>query len=477
MRVEVIMPQLGESIVEGTVVEWHKQVGAAVRKDEELFTLSTDKVDTGVPSPHDGVLVEILAAAGETISVGAIVAVIDTEAQAGASAESSAESSAAAASSSDGAGDAAKDAAPAPQATPEAPPTGSAPAASSADQRVSPVARKLLAEAGVDDPSKVPGSGVGGKIVKRDVEAFLAGGAPGASAGSSAKDEVAADSESVDLAEPLKPRREVPPPPPLTLAAIEQRPPRPSFQIPMAAGPRTTVVVNEGDRVEPLSRVRQMVAASMVESRRSAAHCATVWEADMTAIVAQRNRLLPAWQKVGVHLTYTPFFLAAVSDGLRRFPILNAALDGDQLVYRQAVHLGIASAWNDGLVVPVVRDADRLDLLGLSRAVNELHQRIEAGELTPTDVDQATFTVTNSGIYGSQFGVPTLFAPQVGILSIGGIQKRVVVGDDDSLRVRSMVNMCLAFDHRVVDFKDADLFMRHVTQYLERFDDGSPTPA
>jgi len=481
MRVQVVMPQLGESIVEGTIVEWHKKVGDVVEKDEELFTITTDKVDTDVPAPQAGVLVEILANIDDTVAVGELVAVLDTEASAGASA---------------GAAKAAEPAA-APAAVEAVAPVESAPAAEAADPGVqlSPVARKLLEEAGITHVPAITGSGVGGRILKQDVQDYLeaqaspAEPAPAQRAELQQTTQVAPEPQRTPTASAMT---QVAAPPILTRTASsppasvkpsqptqkpaaprvsEQRPQGPKFNLPIIQpDPRSglaNIQVNPEDRVEPMSPSRVAVSRNLTHARRTAAHCSTVWEVDVTDLVAARARMQADYDKLNVNLTFTPFFLAGVANALLRFPVLNAATDGENIVYRGEINIGIASAWKDGLIVPAIRGANSLSLLGLARAVNDVQRRTEVDELRPTDIDQATFTVTNSGVLGAKYGVPTLFPPQVGILSVGTIEKRVVVGKDDSIRVRSMANICLTFDHRVVDFNDADGFMKHLVEYLE----------
>lgn len=491
MRIQVDMPQLGESIVEGTIVEWHKKVGDEVREDEELFTITTDKVDTEVPAPQAGVLVEILAKADDIVEVGQPVAVIETDVSAAKSAPQE-DAEAAAASADD---------APAPKTESKAaPPQESSPAKDDLpdDVPMSPVARKMLQEAGISDVSNIEGSGVRGRILKQDVEALLKGGA---------KDIAAEDAVSPvrpALAHPVAPRplttptassvQQIDAPPIMTSTGEEEhrnlgrppeprrpsassritqtRPNRPSkFNLPIVGDARSAssqVAVGPKDRVEPMSRSRIAIARNLSRSRRTAVHCSTVWEADVTDMIEARKGLKKDYARSGVHLTYTPFFLAAISSALQAVPVMNAATDGDNVIYRGDINVGIASAWRDGMVVPTIQKANTLSLLGLARVVNDIRRRTEEEELRPTDLGQATFTFTNSGIMGARYGVPTLFPPQVGILSVGTIAKRVVVGEGDSLRVRSMVELCLTFDHRVVDFNDADAFMKHLVDYLER---------
>lgn len=489
MRIQVDMPQLGESIVEGTIVEWHKKVGDQVREDDELFTITTDKVDTEIPAPQAGVLVEILAQVDETVEVGQPVAVIDTAATADASASPSASET--------------KDAAASKKTTPVPSPE---PVSARAYPEVedlkavpmSPVARKMLKEAGINGPPNIEGSGVRGRILKQDVEEYLA----------RRESEVDTKTPEPKLAHPVPPKplssptaasvKQIEAPPILTAAydaapkakrkdaggkrtsgvtpgasrIATQRPHRPSqFNLPIVQSDRggaPQIQIGPDDRVEPMSRSRIAIARNLSRARRSAVHCSTVWEADVTDMIAARDALKSNFQRSGVHLTYTPFFIAAIAKALQEVPVMNAATDGENIIYRGQVNVGIASAWRDGMVVPTITKANTLSLLGLARVVNDVQRRTEGGELRPTDLGQATFTFTNSGIMGARYGVPTLFPSQVGILSVGTIAKRVVVGEGDSLRVRSMVELSLTFDHRVADFNDADAFMRHLVTHLER---------
>lgn len=492
MRVQIDMPQLGESIVEGTIVEWHKKVGDQVREDEELFTITTDKVDTEVPAPQAGVLVEIIAEADETVEVGQAVAVIDTAAQAGASNDSAPEDSASE--------DTAAAAAPAP--TPVRPKRAVEADEDTPRVAMSPVARKMLEEAGVESAPDIDGSGVQGRILKQDVEAYLAQQAEAPDTAPAAKGSASDDKSSLVHPQPrTSPTSasvaQIKAPPIMTAAydavpespphggrppdskkrggtrIMQQRPHRASkFDLPIVqtgrGGRAPQIQVGKADRVEPMSRSRVSIARNLSRARRNAVHCSTVWEADVTDMIEARKELKKNYARSGVHLTYTAFFIAAISKALQEVPVLNAATDGENVVYRGNVNIGVASAWRDGMVVPTIKRANTLSLLGLARVVNDIQRRTEEGELRPTDLGQATFTLTNGGIMGARYGVPTLFPPQVGIVSIGTIAKRVVVGEGDSLRVRSMVELSLTFDHRVVDFNDADGFMKHLVDYLER---------
>ena len=433
MRVQVIMPQMGESIVEGTVVGWKKKVGDKVRRDEDIFTISTDKVDAEIPSPADGILVELLATVGQTVAVGAIVGWLETD-EAAASKAAAAPAAVAAAT---------------PAAAPATAPSASkaaAPAAAAAPQagldelrrtRSTPLVRKMAAEAGISDLSRITGSGVSGRVTKSDLLGFI---------------------EKNGKAAPVAPMggRKA------SMAG--------GFAIPtgyepaFVKTPRVHVYAN--DRVEPMGRMRASIAENMLQSRRATAHAHTVWEADVTPILKARKKLAAEYEAKGVNLTLTAFFVAAVVEALKAFPILNATVDGDSIVYRGSINLGIASAIEEGLIVPVLKDADSLNLLGVARAVNDLAFRSKNRQLKPTDVTDGTFTITNSGIFGSLYGIPILVPGQAGILNIGGIKKRVVADDNDNILVRSMCMMCLSFDHRIIDGASADGFMKRVVESL-----------
>ena len=457
MRVEIVMPQMGESIVEGTIVEWLKNVGDSVEVDEDIFTLSTDKVDAEVPSTHAGVLVEQLAQVGDVIEVGKPVAVIETDA-ASASAGSAAEAPAAPAPA-PAAAEASAPAAPEPAAAP-APAAKPAPAAASAGgaamtdapeplepvaelrrRRSTPLVRKMAAEHGISDLSMVPGTGVSGRVTKKDLLAFIKGGGA-AKASAAAKAHAPTATAPIDV--------------------------QPGYQAALVKVPR--VHVFENDRVEPMTRMRASIAENMLQARRGTAHCHTVWEADMTNAVKRRKALKAEYGARGANLTFTAFFVAAVIDGLRAFPLMNAAIDGSNIVYRSAVNVGVASSVEDGLIVPVLKGADTLNLFGVAKGINDLAHRSKNKLLKPQDVSDGTFTISNAGIWGSLFGVPILVPPQVGILGIGGIKKRVTADENDHIRIRHMVNMCLTFDHRLIDGATADGFMAHITKRLAAAD-------
>ncbi len=436
MAINVVMPQMGESITEGTIVRWFKQEGEQVGKDEPLLEISTDKVDAEVPSPAAGVLARILHGPGATVAVETVIGVIAEE------------------------GEAATEAAPPPAvaAAPEppvaaAPPAvheAAAPAPASATsppgeaekvvrQRSSPLVRRIAREHGVD-LAEVPGTGLQGRVTKEDILAFIAARA-------------AAPSPAAAPAPPPAPRAATAAP------ATSER-----------FGPSRPFASEE--LREPLSVMRQKIAEHMVASRRTSPHVHTVFEADCSRIVALRKRVGDTFEaQHGLKLTYTPFFMAAAVEALKAFPVLNASLDGNEVVYHRHINLGIAVALPHGLIVPVVKRAEELSFLGLQRAVTDLATRARNKQLLPADVQGSTFSITNPGPYGGLFGLPIINQPNVAILSIGGIQRRpVVVTDEDgreAIAIRDMVYLALSFDHRLVDGATADQFMAHLTEVLE----------
>ena len=431
MRVQVIMPQMGESIVEGTVVGWKKKLGEKVRRDEDIFTISTDKVDAEIPSPAEGILVEQLATVGQTVAVGAVVGWLETdEAAASAGAPASA--------------------APAPAAPAAAAPASALAAVPAAKAvavetgvdelrrtRSTPLVRKMAAAAGISDLGRIDGSGVSGRVTKRDLLKFI---------------------EKAGTSAPVAPM-------PSRKASMVGGIAVPAgYEPAFVKSQRVHIYAN--DRVEPMGRMRASIAENMLQSRRATAHAHTVWEADVTPIMKARKRLAADFESKGVNLTLTAFFVSAVVEALKAFPVLNATVDGDNIVYRGSINLGIASAIEEGLIVPVLKDADSLNLLGTARAVNDLAFRSKNRQLKPTDVTDGTFTITNSGIFGSLYGIPILVPGQAGILNIGGIKKRVVADENDNILVRSMCMMCLSFDHRIIDGASADGFMKRVVDAL-----------
>jgi 2-oxoglutarate dehydrogenase E2 component (dihydrolipoamide succinyltransferase) len=431
MSTDVIMPQMGESIAEGTIVKWLKQVGDKVARDEPLFEISTDKVDAEIPAPAAGVLLEIKIGEGQTVAINTVVAVIGDAGAAPVVAPAAAQPSAVPAAS-----------VPAAEQPVAAPPAPRADA--SADElrktRSSPLVRKIAAEHGID-LRNVPGSGISGRVTKEDILAYVAAGAPPPPA-------------------PAPVVTAAPAPAPIPPAAAQVAAPPPPATHAAAFKPGERV------RVEPMSIMRRKIAEHMVASRRTSAHVNTVFEMDCTRMVEVRNQLKHQFEeRDGVKLTYTPMIAKAVVDALKAYPILNASIDGDNVVYKQDINIGIAVALEWGLIVPVVKHADELSLLGLTRAINDLAERARSKRLKPDEVQDGTFTITNPGIYGGMFGTPIINQPQVAILGVGAIEKRPVV-INDAIAIRTMSYFSLSFDHRLIDGAVADQFMAHLKQAL-----------
>jgi 2-oxoglutarate dehydrogenase E2 component (dihydrolipoamide succinyltransferase) len=396
---DVVMPQMGESIVEGTLTKWLKKPGERVERDEPLFEISTDKVDTEIPSPAAGVVSEILVEEGKTVGINTVVARI--------------EDSGAVAPGPEGA--------PPPAASPELPPPSPPapePPPPEPSGPLSPLVRKLAREHNLD-LSQMQGTGAGGRITKQDVEARLA-----------------------------------PPAPPAPSPAA---PP----SLPSAAAPRT--------RIEPLSPMRIKIAEHMVLSKRTSAHVTTIHRVDMTKVGKMRERSKAEFQAAyGFSLTYLPFLARAAAAALRHFPLLNASLDGGNIIYHNDINIGIAVALENGLIVPVVHDADEKNVAGLQRAIVDLATRARTRQLKPDEVQGGTFSITNFGSYGSLVGTPIINQPQVAIMGVGTVEKTPVV-IDDAIAIRSICLLSLSFDHRLIDGALADQFMSKVKQVLEEW--------
>ncbi|MEQ1896922.1 MAG: dihydrolipoamide acetyltransferase family protein [Vicinamibacterales bacterium] len=384
MKTDVVMPQMGESIAEGTVARWLKQVGDAVGRDEPLLEISTDKVDAEIPSPVAGVLVEIRVPAGEMAEVHAVLAVIETAASAGAVAAVAVPTTPAAAR-------------PAPTAVPAVTrPT----VASSFTGKASPVARVMARVHGIDLTAVTP---AGARISRADVERFL-------------------------------------------------------------SGPKVTI--NPGDTVEPMTTMRRKIAEHMIASRRTSAHAHSVFLVDCGHVEALRKTRKTQYEAAGVKVSILPFVMLAAARALRDFPLLNASLIGDQLVLRHDINVGVAVALDTGLIVPVVKRADQLDIVGVAKAIGDLAARARSKQLKPDEVVGGTFTVTNPGNFGGAFATPIINQPQVAILELGTVEKRPVVVDDQIV-VRPMMNLTLGFDHRLVDGALADQYLAAVKRNLE----------
>ena len=418
MPTDIVMPQMGESIFEGTITKWLKKPGDKVQRDEPLFEISTDKVDAEIPAPASGVLQDIKVAEGATVQVNTVVGTI-----------------------SDGDSAAAKPAAPsapakkedAPVRTPAPAPEPKAAAPASQPQheeddhaRSSPLVRKIAREHNID-LAQVPGTGLGGRITKQDITAFLEGA------------------------------------------------PAPAAPVPAAkpdAGSPAPVAI-PGDLV-PMSHIRKIIAHRMIESRRTSAHVHCMFEVDLTRIVQLRNKTKSAFEKRnGARLTFMPFFTRAAIIGLQQFPIVNASIEGESVRYHRHVNVGIAVALDWGLIVPVLKNADELNFLGLQRGISDLGERARSKKLKPEEVEGSTFTITNPGQFGAVFGLPIINQPNSAIMGVGGITKApVVVTDDngnDSIAIRSLVHLTLGYDHRIIDGAVADQFMAEVKKALENW--------
>jgi 2-oxoglutarate dehydrogenase E2 component (dihydrolipoamide succinyltransferase) len=452
---DVVMPQMGESIVEGTLTKWLKKPGDRVERDEPLFEISTDKVDTEIPAPAAGTLAEVLIEEGKTVGINTVVGRID---ESGGAAQPAAPTAAAAPSdaapSPVGAGDvrpASAEPAPQPVAQSAAPvepapePPAPAPVVETPAEPagpLSPLVRKLARENNID-LTRIHGTGAGGRITKQDVEAYLA---QKPDAGRPAAAPAVAPVVRGPAPETL------PPPRPLAGAGAPA---------PLAtAGPAKT-------RIEPLSTMRAKIAEHMLLSKRTSAHVTTIHRVDMTAVAHMREHNKAAFKtNYGFSLTYLPFLTRAAAVALRQFPLLNASLDGNNIVYHNEINIGIAVALENGLIVPVIRGADEKNVLGLQRAVVDLAARARSRQLKPDEVVGGTFSITNFGSFGSLVGTPIINQPQVAILGIGTVDKTPVV-INDAIAIRSICHISLSFDHRLIDGALADQFMTKIKQVLE----------
>ncbi len=417
MPTNVIMPQMGESIAEGTITKWMKKVGERVDRDEPLFEISTDKVDAEIPSPAAGLLTQILAKENETVAVNTVVAVIDGE---GAAVAASAP--AAAAPKPEVA------AQPAPQIlTPAAPPSIELAEGGEEDVRTSPLVRRIARENNVD-LGQVKGTGLGGRVNKKDILDYIEQRSTGGSVAPS-----------------------VPAP------TIPAAPPPVNF-----TGASQTV---------PMTPMRKQIAEHMVASLRTSAHVYTVVEAEMTRVVATRDRFKEEFERRhGIKLTFTSFFVRACVEAIKEFPIINSSVEGTNIIYKRDVNIGIAVALDNGLIVPVIKRADEKNFLGVARAVQDLADRARTKRLSVDDVQGGTFTITNPGSFGGLFGLPIINQPQVAILGVGSIEKRPVVRDD-AIAIRHMVYLSISYDHRVIDGATAEKFMGRVKKILENWDE------
>jgi pyruvate dehydrogenase E2 component (dihydrolipoamide acetyltransferase) len=464
MPVDIVMPQMGESIFEGTITKWLKKPGDKVERDEPLFEISTDKVDAEIPSPSAGVLKEIKVGEGQTVPIQTIVGVIDAAGSATAPtpAPAKAEAPAPAKAPAAAAPTPAPVAKPAPAAAPVSTQAASAPASSSSTgERIhsSPLVRRMASENGID-LSTVAGTGAGGRISKQDIEAVIAAAAGGAPAATPPASAVSA-----------APSRPAPAPPPAATAAPPPAPGVSGGQAHVAletAVPREKMYFGHYE-VQPMSTMRQRIAEHMVASKRVSAHVYSVDEIDMTKVAALRAKSKDEFEKrYETKLTFMPFFVKAAVAGLRAFPTLNASLDGTNVILHKEINIGIAVALDWGLLVPVVKNADEKNILGIQRTMNDLAERARSKKLKPEEVQESTFSITNPGVFGGLFGLPVISQPNVGILGLGAIEKRPVV-INDSIAIRSMCYVTLSYDHRVVDGAIAHQFLHKVKETLENW--------
>jgi pyruvate dehydrogenase E2 component (dihydrolipoamide acetyltransferase) len=453
MAVDIVMPQMGESIFEGTITKWLKKPGDKVERDEPLFEISTDKVDAEIPSPSAGVLKEIKVGEGQTVPIQTVVGTIDAAGSAAAApAPAPAKTEAAASSKAPAVSASAPAAAPKPAAPAPAPaPVAAAPTPASSGttgERIhsSPLVRRMAKEHGID-LSTLAGTGAGGRISKQDIEAAIAaGGAPAAAPAYSA---------------PAPASR--PAPPPAAGASGGQ-----AHVALETAVPREKIYFGNYE-VQPMSTMRQRIAEHMVASKRVSAHVYSVDEIDMSKVAALRAKAKDEFEKrYETKLTFMPFFVKAAVAGLRAFPTLNASLDGTNVVIHKDINIGIAVALDWGLIVPVVKNADEKNLLGIQRTMNDLAERARSKKLKPEEVQEGTFSITNPGVFGGLFGLPVISQPNVGILGLGAIEKRPVVVED-AIAIRSMCYVTLSYDHRVVDGAIAHQFLHKVKETLENW--------
>jgi pyruvate dehydrogenase E2 component (dihydrolipoamide acetyltransferase) len=459
MAVDIVMPQMGESIFEGTITKWLKKPGDKVERDEPLFEISTDKVDAEIPSPSAGVLKEIKFGEGQTVPIQTVVGVIDTV---GSSAGAAATAPPPAPAKAEAPAKPASIASVPPPAPRPSAPVAVAPAPAPAAQRTassagserihsSPLVRRMAKEHGID-LSGVAGTGAGGRISKQDIEALIAGNGPSA----------------VPAARPSAP---LVMPPPSSPAAAPAPPGVSGGQVHVAlesAVPREKMYFGHYE-VQPLSVMRQRIAEHMVASKRVSAHVYSVDEVDMTRVAALRAKSKEEFEKrYETKLTFMPFFVKAAVAGLRAYPTLNSSLDGTNVVLHKEINIGIAVALDWGLIVPVVKGADEKNLLGIQRNLNDLAERARSKKLKPEEVQEGTFSITNPGVFGGLFGLPVISQPNVGILGLGAIEKRPVVVDD-AIAIRSMCYVTLSYDHRVVDGAIAHQFLHKVKETLEKW--------
>ena len=428
MPTDIIMPQMGESIVEGTITKWLKKAGDKVQRDEPLFEISTDKVDAEIPAPASGVLQEIKVTEGTTVGVNTVVGTIAVDGEAAKAAAPAKVTPAAPAPP--------KEEKKAAAAPPQAAPAPVAHEEEDEETRSSPLVRKIAREHGVS-LSQVSGTGLGGRITKQDIMQFIEKGSSVANVGTGAAPVPAERSEA-------------------------------------AAAPRPAAPAPYPGDVVPMSNMRKIIAKHMIESRRTSAHVHCMYEVDFTRIVNLRAKLKNGFeQRHGARLTFMPFFVRAAVMALQQWPIINANIEGDNIRYHRQINMGIAVALDWGLIVPVLKNAGDLNFLGLQRGITDLGERARTKKLKPEDVEGSTFTVTNPGQFGAVFGLPIINQPNSAIMGVGGITKQPMVITDkdgtDSIAIRSVVHLTLGYDHRLIDGAVADQFMAQVKKNLEHW--------
>jgi pyruvate dehydrogenase E2 component (dihydrolipoamide acetyltransferase) len=427
MPTDIVMPQMGESIFEGTITKWLKKPGDKVQRDEPLFEISTDKVDAEIPAPASGVLRDIKVGEGNTVQVNTVVGTIAADGEASAAPAATAKPATQAAPA-PAKPQAAPPKAQTPAPAPAAPPQEQEEAGDDEHARSSPLVRKIARENNVN-LSQVSGTGLGGRITKQDITAFL---------------------ERPEAA---------------SAAPAAGAPARPSAPPAPAAIPAESV---------PMSKMRQIIAQRMIESRRTSAHVHAMFEVDITKIVQLRNKTKSGFeQRHGARLTFMPFFVRAAIIALQQFPIVNASIEAETIRYHRHVNVGIAVALDWGLIVPVLKNADELNFLGLQRGISDLGERARSKKLKPDEVEGSTFTITNPGQFGAVFGLPIINQPNSAIMGVGGITKAPLVVTDadgnDSIAIRSVVHLTLGYDHRLIDGAVADQFMAFVKKTLENW--------
>jgi 2-oxoglutarate dehydrogenase E2 component (dihydrolipoamide succinyltransferase) len=441
MKTEMLMPQMGESIAEATIIRWHKNVGDAVKQDETILEISTDKVDSEIPSPASGILKEIKAAAGDTVAVQSIIAIIDSESSGTAPAKASSPQSETSPQMTNG------QSAPAQNQNKQAAPVQEIPS-SIGNKVFSPLVRNIASQQGIsqDELMEIPGSGAQGRVTKDDLLHYIEQKQGGSSA--PAPQAHSTYQEDVQTAEYTP-------------------------QVP-AKAPASLADFGPGTRVEPFDSMRKAIADHMVRSKQTSPHVYSVAEIDMTKVSKWRAKYKGEFKsREGFSLSYMPFFLEAIVKGLTAYPKINASIDGDNLVYKRDINLGCAVALGEdglgGLIVPNIKNAGSLNFLGIARGLQDIASRARSKKLAPQDVQGGTFTVTNIGGFGNIIGYPIISQPQLGILAIGAIKKRPVVVDD-AIAVRDICYITLSYDHRAIDGALGGHFLKYITDYLQNWD-------